>query len=127
MKNSLLIVSTVSYLQPLASYFNGTSTIKGVSRLLHKESNRAIALQNEFGKMGVEIILQNDEMLIIGTQEIKGAIIQSHNDHRIAMACAIAALKADGQTTIEGADAIDKSYPNFYGDLKLLGVSISNA
>ncbi len=109
----------------LSSYCNGTSIISGVSRLLHKESNRAITLQQEFGKMGVEIILQDDEMLIKGTGEMKGATINSHNDHRIAMACAIAALKANGQTVIENANAIDKSYPGFYEDLKKNGAKIS--
>ncbi len=108
----------------LASYCNGTSSIKGVSRLQHKESNRAFSLQQEFAKMGVEIILNDDIMLVKGNSNIKGAIVDSNNDHRIAMSCAVAALKANGSTTILNADAINKSYPNFYEDLKRVGVSI---
>lgn len=108
----------------LASYCIGTSSIKGVSRLQHKESNRAFSLQQEFAKMGVEIILNDDIMLVNGNTNIKGSIVDSHNDHRIAMACAVAALKANGVTTILNANAINKSYPNFYKDLKRVGVRI---
>jgi 3-phosphoshikimate 1-carboxyvinyltransferase len=70
----------------LASHCNGISTIKGVHRLANKESNRAIALQEELGKMGVKIEMKDDEMRIYGGDKIKGAIVDSHNDHRIAMA-----------------------------------------
>jgi 3-phosphoshikimate 1-carboxyvinyltransferase len=110
----------------LASYCKGTSSIKGVSRLKHKESNRAISLQQEFGKMGIEITLNDDIMQIKGNAYISGAILDSHNDHRIAMACAVAALKANESTTILNADAINKSYPDFYNDLKRVGVYMPN-
>ena len=108
----------------LASYCDGISTIKGVSRLQHKESNRAIVLQEEFGKMGIKIDLENDTMFIDGSS-IKSAIVNSHNDHRIAMACAVAALKANGKIMIENGEAVNKSYPNFYSDLSKLGVQLN--
>jgi 3-phosphoshikimate 1-carboxyvinyltransferase len=109
----------------LAVYCNGTSVIEGVSRLAHKESNRGLTLQTEFAKMGVEIKLQDDLMIIYGGNEIKGTTVHSNHDHRIAMACAIAALGATGNTIIEEAEAINKSYPNFYEQLKMLGTTIS--
>ena len=109
----------------LASYCNGTSVIEGVNRLQHKESNRAITLQEEFAKMGVEVILQDDLMMIKGGEGVKGAKVFSHHDHRIAMACAVAALHADGETEIEDAEAVDKSYPQFYEHLKLLNADVS--
>ena len=109
----------------LASYCNGTSVIEGVSRLAHKESNRAITLQDEFKKMGIEITLQDDLMMIMGGEGLKGANVFSHHDHRIAMACAVAALQADGETNIEDAEAINKSYPGFFDDLKLLNADVS--
>lgn len=102
----------------LAAYCKGTTTIKGVNRLLHKESNRAIALRDEFKKMNVEIELNGDLMAIKGSQQVKGATLSSHNDHRIAMATAVAALGAKGNTVIHEAEAIKKSYPDFYKDLK---------
>jgi 3-phosphoshikimate 1-carboxyvinyltransferase len=107
----------------LAAYCKGTSTITGVSRLTHKESNRALSLKNEFGKMGVKISLQDDIMLVEGT-ELIGSIVHSHHDHRIAMACAVAALAANGETTIHEAEAINKSYPDFYDHLKRLNASL---
>ncbi len=122
----------------LASYCEGTSVITGVNRLTHKESNRSLTLQEEFGKMGIEIVLQDDLMLVkgggsaIGTNDeksatgVKSATVHSHHDHRIAMACAVAGLKATGETTIEVAEAIGKSYPNFYEHLQLLGVTVNS-
>lgn len=109
----------------LAAYCKGESRIKGVSRLRHKESNRALTLQEEFGKMGVRIILEEDEMIIQGGEGVNGATVHSRHDHRIAMACAVAALKADGDTTIEEAGAVRKSYPDFFDHLKSLGAAVS--
>ena len=63
--------------------------------MTHKESNRAVTLQEEFGKMGVKIEVNDDVMIIHGGSEVKGANVHSHHDHRIAMACAVAALKAN--------------------------------
>lgn len=108
----------------LAAYCNGTSVIEGVSRLAHKESNRGLTLQDEFGKMGIEIILQDDLMLVKGGAGVKGATVHSRHDHRIAMACAVAALNANSEVTIEDADAINKSYPNFYEHIQQLGAII---
>ena len=108
----------------LASFCEGTTVIKGVSRLAHKESNRGLTLQEEFGKMGIEITLQDDLMLVKGGTGLKAATVHSHHDHRIAMACAVAALRAEGETTIEEAEAINKSYPTFYSDLKNLGAVV---
>jgi len=109
----------------LASYCEGTSMIKGVNRLRHKESNRGLTLQEEFGKMGIEIVLEGDLMKIKGGKP-SGAVIDSHNDHRIAMACSIAALGASSITIIEKAEAVNKSYPAFYDDLKKMGVNIQS-
>lgn len=108
----------------LAAYCDGITQIKGVSRLAHKESNRGLTLQDEFGKMGVKIVLQDDVMLIHGGVELFGTTVHSRHDHRIAMACAVAALQADGEVVIEEAEAINKSYPNFYEHLKSLGTAL---
>jgi 3-phosphoshikimate 1-carboxyvinyltransferase len=109
----------------LASYCSGTTAIEGANRLTHKESNRALTLQQEFAKVGVEIILQDDVMLVKGGNGVKGAVVHSRHDHRIAMACAVAALQANGDTIIEEAEAVNKSYPNFYQHLQLLNAAVS--
>ncbi len=111
----------------LAAYCEGTCVIEGIHRLIHKESNRALTLQEEFDKMGVAIQFQDDLMLIKGNSNTHAAIIDSHNDHRIAMACAVAALKADGPVQINDADAVSKSYPEFYQHLEQLGVKLIKA
>lgn len=102
----------------LAAHCSGTTVIEGVHRLTHKESNRALTLQEEFGKMGVEISFQDDLMLIKGGTGVKGAAVHSRHDHRIAMACAVAALGADGDVRIEEAEAVNKSYPRFWEHLQ---------
>ena len=109
----------------LAAYCKGQTKIKGVNRLSHKESNRALTLQEEFGKMGLKIELNDDIMVIHGGNEVKGAVVHSRHDHRIAMALAVASLKANGETTIEEAQAVRKSYPDFYSDLRSLHASLS--
>ena len=109
----------------LAAYCKGKSVIEGTTRLTHKESNRALTLQEEFAKLGVTIELQDDLMIVHGGGGLKGATVHSRHDHRIAMACAVAGLKAAGDVTIEEAEAINKSYPDFYEHLKVLGASVS--
>ena len=111
----------------LAAYCNGTTVIKGVNRLAYKESNRGRALQEEFEKMGIKIDLEEDIMKVYGGKGLTGSVVNSHHDHRIAMACAVAALKASGHTVIEEAEAVDKSFPDFYTKLGEAGVEIVSA
>jgi 3-phosphoshikimate 1-carboxyvinyltransferase len=111
----------------LASFCNGTSVIEGVNRLAHKESNRAVTLQEEFTKMGGTVELQEDLMIIRGGGGLRAATVSSRHDHRIAMATAVAALRADGPVTITGAEAVGKSYPQFWQHLQQLGAAVSLA
>ncbi|MEO6329684.1 MAG: 3-phosphoshikimate 1-carboxyvinyltransferase [Ginsengibacter sp.] len=104
----------------LAAYCKGATHIAGVSRLAHKESDRGLTLQSEFKKMGVTILLRGDLMTIESNGHPTGAVVHSNHDHRIAMACAVAGLQAQGHTTIHEAEAINKSYPDFYDHLKRL-------
>jgi len=108
----------------LAALASGTTTITGANRLTHKESNRAITLQEEFGKMGIWIILDGDTMLVNGGRPMNGGTVHSRHDHRIAMAEAVAALRAEGPVTILEAQAIGKSYPDFFIDLQQLGAKL---
>ena len=109
----------------LAASCEGTTHIEGVSRLKHKESDRGQTLQEEFKKMGVEIVIDNNQMQIHGNGNVKGARTRAHHDHRIAMACAVAALRADSKMIISDADAVNKSYPNFWEHLQQLGANVS--
>jgi 3-phosphoshikimate 1-carboxyvinyltransferase len=108
----------------LASYCDGVTTIKGASRLVHKESNRASALCEEFGKMNIKVEIKGDNMLITGGQVI-GARVNSHDDHRIAMAASIAALGANGKVFIKDSHCVAKSYPGFFDDLRKIGAIVN--
>ncbi|HRP53918.1 MAG TPA: hypothetical protein PLI97_10485, partial [Fluviicola sp.] len=104
----------------LAAKIKGISIIKGLNRLQHKESDRGKVLRKEFGKMGLNCELIGDEMHVHGTGVLHGARVFSHKDHRIAMSLAIAATCALGTTIIEDAQAVSKSYPEFWEQLKQL-------
>ena len=97
----------------LASYCDGTSRIEGTERLLHKESNRAETLFREFSRLGAGISLCGNCMEIKGGL-LHSARVDSHNDHRIAMACAVAGLGIEGGVEIDGEDCVAKSYPEFF-------------
>ena len=106
-------------LSNLAVACEGVSVIKGVSRLLHKESDRGEALQKEWKSLGIEIQIIGDEMHIKGG-EITGGVVDSHNDHRIAMMGAVASLNASSPIHITGHESVGKSYPSFFEDFKTL-------
>ncbi len=108
----------------LASLCKGVTTIKGVNRLAHKESDRGITLQTEFAKLGVTIILEGDLMKIEGVEKIQSKTVFSQHDHRIAMACGVAALRATGPIEITEAEAINKSYTDFFEHLQHLGAKV---
>lgn len=105
----------------LASGCAGKSGIVGLERLVHKESNRAEALASEFSKLGILVEGVGNTMQVRGGT-VRGAQVESHNDHRIAMACAVAALRAEGNVAITGEACVTKSYPDFFFDLAALGV-----
>ena len=105
----------------LAAHCDGMTTIQGVSRLAHKESNRALVLQTEFAKLGTKIDLDGDTMIIYGGT-LQGGKMHANNDHRIAMAGAVAALLAKSSVEIENPECVAKSYPEFWDDLEKLTV-----
>ena len=100
----------------LGANCEGTTHIRGVNRLVYKESNRAEAIVSEYTKLGMDVALEDDVMTGRGGS-LSGGTIDSCNDHRIAMAAAIAALAASGPVTITNAQAVTKSYPRFWDDL----------
>lgn len=110
-------------LAALASYCKGTSIIQGVSRLVFKESNRALTLKEEFEKLNIRIEIDGDFMHITGGQALGGKV-ESHDDHRIAMALAVTALGAAERVYIRDSQCVAKSYPCFFDDLRSLGAMV---
>jgi 3-phosphoshikimate 1-carboxyvinyltransferase len=109
----------------LAAVCNGVTILHGVSRLAHKESDRGLTLQKEFAKLGIRIELNQDRMMVYGGTGINGAEVFSQHDHRIAMACGVAALCADGPITITDAEAVNKSYSDFFKHLQHFGAKVN--
>ncbi len=103
----------------LAANCEGTSKIRGIGRLRTKESDRLLSLTDILEKLGVKTTSKEDTLVIEGGR-VQGATIDAHSDHRIAMAAATAALSATGPVHINGAEAVNKSYPNFFSDLALI-------
>lgn len=109
-------------LAALAAAAHGQSTIIGTQRLLHKESDRAETIRQEYEKLGIEVDISEENVMKIRGGEIHPATVFSHNDHRIAMSLAVSALRCKGDVTIENAECIEKSYPTFFEDLESITV-----
>jgi 3-phosphoshikimate 1-carboxyvinyltransferase len=102
----------------------GETVIMNAKRLRIKESDRLSTLNLVLSEMGASITESEDSLHIIGSSQLRGTVVQHHNDHRIAMAAAIAGLKAEGDTVIPNAECVNKSYPTFFTDLQKLGAKI---
>ncbi|MCL1833810.1 MAG: 3-phosphoshikimate 1-carboxyvinyltransferase [Leptospirales bacterium] len=110
-------------LTALALHCKGESIIKGADRLKDKESNRGDAIKSEFEKLGGNVRIDNNRV-IVNESNIKGGEINPYGDHRIAMACAIASLNGSAKVAIEDAECVNKSYNSFYNNLSKLGVKV---
>jgi len=108
----------------MASFAEGSTRLRGITRLSTKESGRASALVSELRKMGGELNIYGDELVVNGVKALRGSVVSSWGDHRIEMALAAAALGAEGVTKIDDAMTVSKSYAGFYEDLRSLGAEI---
>ncbi len=122
--NAKNIPDLVPVCAALACYAKGTSKMSGAQRLRLKESDRLSSLYLELRKMGAQIDVDASSLTVKGSCALHSAVIDPHNDHRIAMACAVAALGAEGQTTIQNAECVRKSYPQFFTHLRQIGAEI---
>ncbi len=111
----------VPILTVLASLSEGETKIVNAKRLRIKECDRLHAITKELNKLGANIIELEDSLIISGVNELKGGEVDSHNDHRVVMALAIAATRARGNVIINNPSAVEKSYPNFFKDYFKLG------
>jgi 3-phosphoshikimate 1-carboxyvinyltransferase len=102
----------------LATQADGVTEIRGAEELRVKESDRIKAMATELKKLGVELEEYPDGIAIKGKTSLKGAVVESYHDHRIAMSLAIAALAAEDTTTINNASCVDISFPGFFEELK---------
>ena len=99
----------------------GETAIQNAARLRLKESDRLAAIHRMLGSLGVSCTETADGLLIPGGQSISGGETSGFGDHRMVMAAAIASILAETPVTIDGAEAVEKSYPHFFEDFKHLG------
>lgn len=118
------IPDLVPVLTVLATQANGTTTIYNAGRLRLKESDRMASTSQELRKMGAKISESKDSLVITGPTSLRGSVLDSHDDHRIAMAGVIAGLAAEGHTVIENIGCVRKSYPDFIRDMQSIGAQI---
>jgi len=111
------LIDEIPVLAVAAAFAEGTTIIKDARELRVKESDRLAVMATELGRMGARITELADGLEITGGYPLKGAEVDSFTDHRIAMSLAIAALNAQGQTTINRAEAASISYPDFVSTL----------
>ncbi len=114
------LIDELPVLAVMACFAEGTTTIRDAAELKVKESNRIDVMTENLSAMGARVTATEDGMIIKGGFSLRGAVIDSHLDHRIAMSFAVAALQADGETEIRGAECVHISYPGFYEDLQRL-------
>ncbi|MHB1391966.1 MAG: 3-phosphoshikimate 1-carboxyvinyltransferase [Clostridia bacterium] len=111
----------VPVLAVLGALSEGRTEIVNAHRLRFKESDRLKAICSELGKLGACIIEKQDGLVIDGRKSLRGGKVDSWNDHRIAMALAIAATRCEEPVTISNASSVKKSYPDFWEQYRALG------
>ncbi|MBZ5572260.1 MAG: 3-phosphoshikimate 1-carboxyvinyltransferase [Acidobacteriia bacterium] len=112
--HTAMLIDEIPVLAAIAPYTTTGIEIRDARELRVKESDRIAAMATNLRTMGAAVEEHEDGLKIPGGQKLRGAKIDSHGDHRIAMAFAIAALRAEGETLICGADAAVISYPGFF-------------
>lgn len=112
-------------LMVLALFCHGETVIRNAGRLRMKESDRIAAMQAELAKMGGAVLADENTVAVSGTVLHGADDLDSHNDHRVAMALAVAAVAAGVPVTIGTAQAVNKSYPQFYQHLRQLGAEVT--
>ena len=112
------LIDELPVIAVMACFAEGTTVIRDAAELKVKESDRIAVMTENLTAMGAKVTATDDGMIIEGGHTLHGAVVDSHLDHRIAMSFAVAALNADGETEILGADCVNISYPAFYRDLQ---------
>ncbi|MBI3892562.1 MAG: 3-phosphoshikimate 1-carboxyvinyltransferase, partial [Candidatus Wallbacteria bacterium] len=108
------LVDEVPILAVAASQAEGTTWFRGVQELRSKESDRLAALRHELGALGAGLREEGNDLAVTGPRPLSGAAVESHDDHRMAMALSVAALAAAGTTTVRGHKCVRISFPGFY-------------
>jgi len=112
------LIDEIPIIAVAAVFAQGRTLIKDAAELRVKESDRIAVMASQLTKMGAKVTERSDGLEIVGGGNLTGTEIEAYNDHRVAMSFAIAALNAQGKTTINGAQAAAISYPDFFENLQ---------
>ncbi len=115
------IPDLVPIVAALGAFSGGKTIIKGAQRLRYKESDRIKSVVDNLKLIGTDVTETEDGMIINGSARLHSARLKGYNDHRIVMAFSVAALFLDGETVIDDAESINKSYPAFFKDYNKIG------
>ena len=122
--NAEQIPDLVPVIATVAAGAKGTTKIYGASRLRIKESDRLASTYEMLTRLGANVTLTDDGFVINGKDRLSGGAVDSYNDHRIAMSAAVASTICENKVTVIGAEAISKSYPDYWKDVSKLGLEI---
>lgn len=109
----------------LGALSTGKTIIENAQRLKYKESNRLSSTYETLKQMNIDVQMTDSSLIIEGRPMIEGGVFESFNDHRIVMSIAIAAIRANNPVLIKNAEAVNKSYPNFFQDYQNLGGNVT--
>lgn len=118
------MIDELPVLAVAATQAQGTTVVRDAGELRVKETDRIATTVSELRKMGAQIEATDDGFIIDGPTMLRGAPVDSHGDHRIAMAMTVAGLIADGSTTVYGAEVTEDSFPGFETTLQVLGANL---
>ncbi len=116
------IPDLVPVLSCVAAVSKGTTLIKNCGRLRLKESDRLATVSEMLENLGADVRIDGDSLVINGKESLRGGTVQAYNDHRIVMSAATLSCMCENSITIEGAEAVSKSYPAFFADLKKISI-----
>ncbi|MBI4235999.1 MAG: 3-phosphoshikimate 1-carboxyvinyltransferase [Chloroflexi bacterium] len=112
------LIDELPLLALAATQATGRTVIRDAQELRVKESDRVATTVEELSRLGARLEEQPDGMVVYGSAGLQGAVVKSHGDHRLAMTLAMAGLLAGGETVVEGAEAVEVSYPGFWRTLR---------
>ena len=120
------MIDELPVLAVAATQAHGRTVIRDAGELRVKETDRIATTVSELRKLGARVEPTDDGMIIDGPTRLLGALVESHGDHRLALAMAVAGLVAKGETTVYGAEVVDDSFPGFVGTVRALGGEVED-
>ncbi|MEA4847819.1 MAG: 3-phosphoshikimate 1-carboxyvinyltransferase, partial [Clostridiaceae bacterium] len=115
------IPDSLPALSVAACFAEGKTTFINLAHVRVKETDRVAVMENELKKLGADIEIGPDHMIVNGGKTLTGAVVESHDDHRVAMALAVAGLFAQGETIVKDSECANVSFPKFYEKMNALG------